>query len=135
MDFQRKLYGKVIATLESKKINYLVIEPRNNYDVEEKSDNKNLNTYEEEFKKSYTTVKQKEKVEKIKERLELYIISLLQKILAKVKVIDFLLNLSYDREIITSKKYLKLANRIDDITKYTTGWLSSMANTNNKVAI
>ena len=73
MDFQRKLYGKVIATLESKKINYLVIEPRNNYDVEEKSDNKNLNTYEEEFKKSYTTVKQKEKVEKIKERLELYI--------------------------------------------------------------
>lgn len=48
-------------------------------------------------------------------------ISLLQKILAKVKVIDFLLNLSYDREIITSKKYLKLANRIDDITKYTTG--------------
>lgn len=73
MDFQRKPYGKVIATLESKKINYLVIEPRNNYDVEEKSDNKNLNTYEEEFKKSYTTVKQKEKVEKIKERLELYI--------------------------------------------------------------
>ena len=73
MDFQRKLYGKVIATLESKKINYLVIEPRNNYDVEEKSDNKNLNTYEEEFKKSYTTVKQKEKIEKIKERLELYI--------------------------------------------------------------
>ena len=62
-------------------------------------------------------------------------ISLLQKILAKVKVIDFLLNLSYDREIITSKKYLKLANRIDDITKSTTGWLSSMANTNNKVAI
>ena len=62
-------------------------------------------------------------------------ISLLQKILAKVKVIDFLLNLSYDREIITSKKYLKLANRIDDITKYTTGWLSSMANTKNKVAI
>lgn len=62
-------------------------------------------------------------------------ISLLQKILAKVKVIDFLLNLSYDREIITSKKYLKLANRIDDITKYTTGWISSMTNTNNKVAI
>ena len=62
-------------------------------------------------------------------------ISLLQKILAKVKVIDFLLNLSYDREIINSKKYLKLANRIDDITKYTTGWLSSMANTKNKFAI
>ena len=73
MDFQRKLYGKVIATLESKKINYLVIEPRNNYDVEEKSDNKNLNTYEQEFKASYKIVKQKVKIEKIKERLELYI--------------------------------------------------------------
>ena len=62
-------------------------------------------------------------------------ISLIQKILAKVKVIDFLLNLSYDREIITSKKYLKLANRIDDITKYATGWLNSMANSNNKTII
>ncbi len=62
-------------------------------------------------------------------------ISLIQKILAKVKVIDFLLNLSYDREIITSKKYLKLANRIDDITKYATGWLNSMANSNNKTVI
>ena len=62
-------------------------------------------------------------------------ISLIQKILAKVKVIDFLLNLSYDREIITSKKYLKLANRIDDITKYATGWLNSMANSNNKTAL
>ena len=62
-------------------------------------------------------------------------ISLIQKILAKVKVIDFLLNLSYDREIITSKKYLKLANRIDDITKYAPGWLNSMANSNNKTAI
>lgn len=62
-------------------------------------------------------------------------ISLIQKILAKVKVIDFLLNLSYDREIIASKKYLKLANRIDDITKYATGWLNSMANSNNKTVI
>ena len=59
-------------------------------------------------------------------------VSILQKILAKVKVIDFLLNLSYDREIINSKKYLKLANRIDDIIKYTTGWLNSMINSNTK---
>lgn len=59
-------------------------------------------------------------------------VSILQKILAKVKVIDFLLNLSYDREIINSKKYLKLANRIDNIVKYTTGWLNSMINSNTK---
>ena len=35
-------------------------------------------------------------------------------------------DLSFDREIITSKKYLKLANRIDDITKFTTGWLNTI---------
>lgn len=53
-------------------------------------------------------------------------IELLQRILAKLKVIDFLLNLSSDKEIITSKKYLKLANMMDDILKYTTGWLNSI---------
>ena len=44
-------------------------------------------------------------------------IQLLKKVLAKIKVIDFLLNLSLDKDMITSKKYLKLANKIDDITK------------------
>ncbi len=56
-------------------------------------------------------------------------ISNLYKILAKIKVIDFLLNLSLDKELITSKKYLKLAARIDDITKYTSGWINSMLGT------
>ena len=56
----------------------------------------------------------------------LYIVAVSYTHLAKVKVIDFLLNLSFDREIITSKKYLKLANRIDDITKFTTGWLNTI---------
>ena len=69
----KKVLRKVMATLEDRKINYLIIEPRNDYDVEEKSDNKNLNTYEQEFKASYKIVKQKAKIEKIKERLELYI--------------------------------------------------------------
>ena len=71
--FSKKVLRKVMATLEDRKINYLIIEPRNDYDVEEKSDNKNLNTYEQEFKASYKIVKQKVKIEKIKERLELYI--------------------------------------------------------------
>lgn len=55
---------------------------------------------------------------------------ILQKILAKIKVIDFLLNLSLDKEMISAKKYLKLANKIDDITKYTVGWANSI--TGNK---
>ena len=43
--------------------------------------------------------------------------------IAKVKIIDFLLNLSYDKVLITEKKYFKLAARLDDIAKYTNGWL------------
>ena len=58
--FSKKVLRKVMATLEDRKINYLVIEPRNDY-------------YEQEFKASYKIVKQKAKIEKIKERLELYI--------------------------------------------------------------
>ena len=60
-------------------------------------------------------------------------IQLLQKVLAKIKVIDFLLNLSLDKEMITSKKYLKLANKIDDITKYTVGWVNSMTGSKNHI--
>ena len=50
----------------------------------------------------------------------------IQKIIAKVKIIDFLINLSYDKQIITAKKYYKIANKIDDIVRYTTGWLKNI---------
>lgn len=49
--------------------------------------------------------------------------SLLLKIVAKIKVIDFLLNLCFEKQIITEKKYFKLTQKIDDIVKYTMGWL------------
>ena len=51
---------------------------------------------------------------------------LLEKIIAKIKVIDFLINLSYDKMIINSKKYIKFGEKIDDIIKYTTGWMKSI---------
>lgn len=51
---------------------------------------------------------------------------LLTKMVSKVKIVDFLLNLSYDKQIINQKKYYKLAQRIDDIIKYTTGWLKGL---------
>ena len=59
----------------------------------------------------------KEKEEKIKS---------LNLAVAKIKVIDFLVNLSYDKQIITAKKYLKIGNKMDDIIKYTTGWINSL---------
>ena len=51
---------------------------------------------------------------------------LLLKIIAKIKVIDFLLNLSYDKKLITEKRYYSFGRRIDDIIKYTTGWLKAV---------
>ena len=52
---------------------------------------------------------------------------LLHKMIAKIKIIDFLLNLSYDKEIITAKKYYKFGDKMDDITKYTMGWINTLS--------
>lgn len=53
---------------------------------------------------------------------------ILEKFLAKIKIIDFLVNICYDKQIINSKKYVKFGNSIDDITKYTIGWMKSIEN-------
>lgn len=53
-------------------------------------------------------------------------IKLLQKAVAKLKIIDFLLNISLDKEIITQKRYIKFGNRIDDILKYISGLINSL---------
>ena len=51
---------------------------------------------------------------------------LLYKAIAKIKIIDFLINMSYDKKIITEKKYFKLGLRLNDIAKYTSGWLKTI---------
>ncbi len=53
---------------------------------------------------------------------------LLEEIIAKIKIIDFLLNLCYDKQIINSKRYVKFGEKIDDILKYTIGWMKSLNN-------
>ena len=50
----------------------------------------------------------------------------LEKAIAKIKIIDFLLNLSYDKTIINSKKYFKFGQKIDDIVKFLIGWIKSI---------
>lgn len=50
-------------------------------------------------------------------------INLINKMLAKVKLVDFLLDLSVDMELLTNKKYIKLANRLADIEKFSRGWI------------
>ena len=51
---------------------------------------------------------------------------MLLKMIAKLKIIDFLLNLTFDKKIITQKKYYKVGEKIDDIVKYTTGWIKTI---------
>ncbi len=51
---------------------------------------------------------------------------LLEEVIAKVKIIDFLLNICYEKQIINSKKYVKFGEKIDDILKYTLGWIKAI---------
>lgn len=50
----------------------------------------------------------------------------LEKAIAKIKVIDFLINLCYDKKIINTKKYYKIGEKIDSIVKYLIGWIKSI---------
>lgn len=51
---------------------------------------------------------------------------LMFKIISKIKVIDFLLNLSFDKNIISEKRYYSFGRRLDDIAKYINGWLKTL---------
>ena len=51
---------------------------------------------------------------------------LLENLIAKLKVLDFLLNICYEKMIINSKRYIKFGEKIDDIAKYTTGWVRTI---------
>ena len=53
-------------------------------------------------------------------------IELINKCISKVKIIDFLLNLSYDKQIINNKRYLKFGESMDEIIKYLVGWKKSI---------
>lgn len=54
-----------MAKLENKKINYLIVDRRNNYDVDEFYDNKNLNTYNQTYEKAKQYINSKHRVDKI----------------------------------------------------------------------
>lgn len=53
-------------------------------------------------------------------------IQLLYGIIAKIKFLDCLLNLCYDKKIINNKRYVKFGDKMDDILKYVNGWLKSL---------
>ena len=63
--FPHNSLNKVIAKLEENKINYIIVDRRNNYDVEEISDNKNLNKYTKIFEKAKIYINYKTRIDRI----------------------------------------------------------------------
>lgn len=57
--------NKVISKLEEIKINYLIVDRKNNYEVEENSDNKNLNNYTKYFEKAKKYVNYKIRIKNV----------------------------------------------------------------------
>ena len=63
--FQLSSIHKVMAKLEERKINYLIVDRRNNYEVDEISDNKNLNNYIKYFEKAKRYINYKDRIDNI----------------------------------------------------------------------
>ena len=60
---------KAMSIFENKKINYIIIDTRNNYDIDAKVEHNNLNKYEEIFEKAHKSIRIKVRVEKIAQEL------------------------------------------------------------------
>lgn len=71
--FPKDTISRITAKLENEKINYMLIDTRNNYDVDEKYDNNNSNTYLEKFDKAFKYVRLKRRIDRISEALILEI--------------------------------------------------------------
>lgn len=67
--FSKKAIPSVISKLEEQKIDYLLIDVRNNYYVDEKFENRNLNKYDTVFEKAYLYVRKQREIRKINEKL------------------------------------------------------------------
>lgn len=63
--FPENSFGKIINKLENLKINYLIIDRRNDYEVDEKKTFNNLNRYEEIYENAKKYVNIKRRIDKI----------------------------------------------------------------------
>ena len=59
--FSKRAIPRVLSKIEEEKIDYLLIDVRNNYNVDDKVENKNLNNYDTMFEKSHKYVKKQRK--------------------------------------------------------------------------
>ena len=63
--FPSNSINKIVAKLEEKKINYIIVDRRNNYDVDEKCDYKNLNSYNKIYEIARPIVSTRVRIENI----------------------------------------------------------------------
>ncbi len=63
--FPSNSLNKIIAKLEENKVNYIIVDRRNNYEIDEISDNRNLNNYIKIFKKAKIYVNYKTRIDNI----------------------------------------------------------------------
>ena len=68
VSFPKNSISKVTSRLDREKINYIVIDTRNNYDIDKKEEFKNLNKYQETLQKSKKIVNLRLRVNKISEK-------------------------------------------------------------------
>lgn len=94
--FPDKIENKVIAKLENRKINYLIVDRRNEYEVEERTNFKGLNKYEEIYDMAKEYINLKSRIDKIYE----YLINNMQKKETKQKIREI-------ENIIETKKVIK----------------------------
>ena len=70
--FPKTGYNKVISKFKNKKINYIILDKRNGYEVDNKFNNKNLNRYSEIYEKAKKKIVKKMRIEKIYKDLLFY---------------------------------------------------------------
>lgn len=79
-----------MSQLEQRKIDYLILDPRNNYYEDYKLENGNLNKYTELFEKSYSYMRISNRIDRICKELKLEITS--EKIKDKLRNIEEIIN-------------------------------------------
>ena len=67
--FSKKAIPRVLSKLEEQKIDYLLIDVRNDYEIDDKYENRNSNNYDTVYEKSYIYVKKQRKIKEMNERM------------------------------------------------------------------
>ena len=63
--FPNNSLNRIIAKLEENRVNYIIVDRRNNYEIDEAFDNKNLNNYIKIFEKAKKYVNYKNRIDNI----------------------------------------------------------------------